>query len=479
MVIQSEGASPTSYSTRYLDRTKMNNALSSALSFGASYAEIRLMAETTSSVRLKDGQLEHAIPGQEIGATLRILADGAWGVHSTTDVSNIPNEIESTVRLAKAVAARRPSSSNPIQLAEIPIHQDEIHWKSKKDVRNTDLDTKLSMLDNIHQSANDDERILSVSCGWSDEHLHTELLTSEGMDRTWSFQRSMVNGMVTARDGGDPVSYRMRHGGEGGLELIESCDLETLGGDARIAALRLLKAERSPSGKLPLIADRDLTGVYIHEALGHPCEADLVAAGDSCLDGKLGQKIGNDIVTVVDDPTLRGGYGAYPIDDEGLDTREKTLIKNGVLTDYLNHRETAHHFGLEPNAGARAQDGLHHPLVRMSNTMIMGGNFNGIDELMEDIEYGVYACGSRGGQVDTGRGSFQFAAQEAYLIENGEITTPLRDVSVSGLTLQILNDVDGLTKDAKLASPGFCGKGQTVPVGDGGPIMRIREALVG
>ena len=102
-----------------------------------------------------------------------------------------------------------------------------------------------------------------------------------------------------------------------------------------------------------------------------------------------------------------------------------------------------------------------------------------IDELAEDIQYGVYACGSRGGQVDTGRGSFQFAAQEAYLIENGEITTPLRDVSVSGLTLQILNDVDGLTKDAKLASPGFCGKGQTVPVGDGGPIMRIREALVG
>ncbi|MEC7113306.1 MAG: metallopeptidase TldD-related protein, partial [Candidatus Thermoplasmatota archaeon] len=137
------------------------------------------------------------------------------------------------------------------------------------------------------------------------------------------------------------------------------------------------------------------------------------------------------------------------------------------------------HFGIEPNAGARAQDGLHHPLVRMSNTMIMGGSYTDIDELAEDIQYGVYACGSRGGQVDTGRGSFQFAAQEAYLIENGEITTPLRDVSVSGLTLQILNDVDGLTKDAKLASPGFCGKGQTVPVGDGGPIMRIREALVG
>jgi TldD protein len=289
----------------------------------------------------------------------------------------------------------------------------------------------------------------------------------------------LINATVTGRDGGDVVSYRTRHGGEGGLEVIESCDLGALGRSAQTATLRLLKAERAPSGKIPLVADRDLTGVYIHEALGHPCEADLVAAGDSCLDGKLGQKIGNDLVTVVDDPTLMGGYGAYPVDDEGVNTREKVLIKNGVLTEYLNHRETAHHFGVDPNGGARAQDGLHHPLVRMSNTMIHGGTHADIDELMEDIQYGVYACGTRGGQVDTGRGSFQFAAQEAWLIENGELTRPLKDVSVSGLTLEILKNVDGLTRDASLASPGFCGKGQTVPVGDGGPVMRISEALVG
>lgn len=138
MVIQSQHAPDHSRSTKYLDRTRMNNALEQAMDFGATYAEIRLMAETTSSVRLKDGQLEHAIPGQEIGATLRILADGAWGVHSTTDISNIPNEIESTVKLARAVAARRPSGSKPIQLAEIPVLQDEIHWRPKKDVRNTD-----------------------------------------------------------------------------------------------------------------------------------------------------------------------------------------------------------------------------------------------------------------------------------------------------------------------------------------------------
>ena len=150
-------------------------------------------------------------------------------------------------------------------------------------------------------------------------------MTTEGMDRVWSFQRSLVHGMVTARRDGEVVSYRTRHGGQGGLEVIHACDLVGLGEAAQRAALRLLDAERSPSGKLPLIADKDLTGVYIHEALGHPCEADLVAAGDSCLDGKLGQKIGNELVTVVDDPTMMVGYGAYPVDDEGVNTREKVL----------------------------------------------------------------------------------------------------------------------------------------------------------
>ncbi|DAC60447.1 MAG TPA: TldD/PmbA family protein [Candidatus Poseidoniaceae archaeon] len=464
---------------KYLDVDKINKSLDKVTTDGAAYAEVRLVAYTDYSATIRDRKLERAIPGQEIGATIRVLADGAWGVHSTTDIASLEQQMGPTLKLAQSVAARRSSNDRPISLAEVPIIEDSLHWKPKKDVRNTDLADRLELMNLLSDSASGHENVVSVTCGWHDEHIHTEFLSSEGMNRTWSFQRSLINGMVTARDGSDVVSYRTRFGGEGGLELIESCDINQLGIDAKTSALRLLKAERAPSGKLPLIADRDLTGVYIHEALGHPCEADLVAAGDSCLDGKLGQKIGSDIVTVIDDPTIRGGYGSHPIDDEGLDTTEKLLIKNGVLTEYLNHRETAAHFDIKPNAGARAQDGLHHPLVRMSNTLIHGGTHTDLDELVEDLEYGVYACGSRGGQVDTGRGSFQFAAQEAWLIENGEITAPLKDVSVSGLTLQILNNVDGLTKESKLAAPGFCGKGQTVPVGDGGPIMRISEALVG
>ena len=464
---------------RLLDEDKINSAIQQASKLGADYTEVRLVSETTNIASLKDGKLERAIPGQEIGVTMRILADGAWGIHSTSDIDSIIHQVEPTLKLAKAVAARRPRSMEGVGLADIPVIEDELHWKSAKDVRDTDLDKRIELMLAVDNEAKDDDKIVATSTGWFDEHIHTELITSEGMNRIWSFQRSLINGMVTARDGGDVISYRMRHGGEGGLDFIESCDLGEMGRNARISAMRLLKAERAPSGWMPLVADKDLTGVYIHEALGHPCEADLVAAGDSCLDGKLGQQIGSDICTVVDDPTMRGGYGCYPIDDEGVDTRPKELIVNGVLTEYLNHRETAHKYNIEPNGGARAQDGLHHPLVRMSNTVIQGGSHRDLDELIEDIEFGIYACGSRGGQVDTGRGSFQFAAQEAWMIENGSLSKPVRDISISGMTLQILKDVNGLTRKAELAAPGFCGKGQTVPVGDGGPTMRISKALVG
>jgi TldD protein len=133
---------------------------------------------------------------------------------------------------------------------------------------------------------------------------------------------------------------------------------------------------------------------------------------------------------------------------------------------------------MRSNGGARAESYAVRPLVRMSNTFIEKGDYS-FEEIIEDIDRGIYAKGTRGGQVDTAKGSFQFSAQEAFLIEKGKITMPLRDVSLSGMTLQILKNIDAVGKDFILGDPGFCGKGQLVPVGDGGPHIRIKEAVVG
>ena len=142
------------------------------------------------------------------------------------------------------------------------------------------------------------------------------------------------------------------------------------------------------------------------------------------------------------------------------------------------NRETAGALNMEPNGSARAESYGSRPLVRMSNTMLVGGDAS-FEELLEDVKHGIYAKGTRGGQVDTAKGSFLFNAQEAFLIENGKITHPLRDVSISGMTLDTLKAISIVGRDEKFGSPGYCGKGQMVPVGDGGPHILIDEAVVG
>ena len=171
---QTDGHHPTV--GRYLDQDKVRKALDAARSFGASYAEVRVVALTESTVAMRDGVLEKAIPGQELGMTLRVLADGAWGVHSTTDLASLPDQIESTTRLAKAVAKRRSAGERPKALAEVPIIQDETHWRSKLDVRNTELDQKMELMNDIYRGASGHDDIVSVRTGWSDEHIHTELI---------------------------------------------------------------------------------------------------------------------------------------------------------------------------------------------------------------------------------------------------------------------------------------------------------------
>jgi TldD protein len=226
------------------------------------------------------------------------------------------------------------------------------------------------------------------------------------------------------------------------------------------------------------IVDPDMTGVLVHEAFGHASEADLVLAGESILDGRLGEKLGADGVTIFDDPGMDGGFGSFPYDDEGVPGTRKVLMEDGVLTSFIHSRETAGRLGQEPNGAARAQDHSSRPLVRMSNTCMEAGDMSQ-EEIFETVKEGIYLKGTRGGEVDPAKGTFQFGAQEAFLVENGEVSRPLRDVALMGSILETLLNVDGIGKDFTLASPGFCGKGQTVPVCDGGPHVRFLDAVVG
>ena len=266
-------------------------------------------------------------------------------------------------------------------------------------------------------------------------------------------------------------------GGTKGYEILKNADIESFGRKIGEKATDLLDATPAPSGRFDIIADNLLTGVFIHEAVGHATEADLMLIDDSVLKDKMNTKIGSDIVNIFDDASNKDAFGYYPYDIEGVKTSKNQLVKNGELVSMLSSRETAAKFGRRSSGNARSAIS-DQPIVRMSNTYLAPGDMS-FEELLEDIKDGIYLKGSRGGQVDTGKGNFQFNATEAYKIENGELKDHYRDVSLSGNILETLMGVDAIGSDFKL-SVGFCGKdGQTAPVGDGGPHTKILNAMVG
>jgi len=224
------------------------------------------------------------------------------------------------------------------------------------------------------------------------------------------------------------------------------------------------------------VLDPELAGVFAHEAVGHASEADLIQEGSSVLGGKIGERIGDPVVTIVDDPSLPE-FGFEPLDAEGSMVGRTEIIKNGVVQAFLHSRETLAAVGHGHAGNARAMAG-EPPQVRMSNTYIENGD-SSLDELIAECRSGILLKGTRGGQVDTGRGIFQFNAEYGYMIEHGEVGAMVRDVSLSGEILHTLHSISLCARDREMHQ-GFCGKGgQSVPVSDGAPHVYLMNAVVG
>ncbi|HIE22840.1 MAG TPA: TldD/PmbA family protein, partial [Candidatus Korarchaeota archaeon] len=228
-------------------------------------------------------------------------------------------------------------------------------------------------------------------------------------------------------------------------------------------------------GRFPAVIGTNIVGVLAHEALGHLCEADLTLAG-SVIMGKLGQKIASEEVTIYDDALMEEGFGYIKYDDEGVPGRKTVLIEKGVLVGLMHDRETAAKMGVEPTGNARAQDFRVPPIIRMRNTCFERGDYS-FEELLDGIKFGYYLEAFRGGQANLD-GTFTVGVQSAFEIVNGEIGEPVRNLGISGNTLETLMMVDACGKDFGLEC-GRCGKGQSAFISSGGPHLRVKEITIG
>lgn len=433
------------------------------------YIDIRAGMSNNTSILMKDGDVDEINTGMSLGARIRVLKNGAWGFAYTTDLSKLNKITDTAIQLSDSL-------KGDVELSESEIIKDKVAVDVKIPFKDISIDEKKEIMKEANDAATID-KVNSTTVSYADGELDEIFMNSEGSQIQMKTSRLRMALNASATDGEIIQFGHGSLGGVKGFELITDADIEEFGRKIGEKAVRLLDAEAAPSGKFPVIADPELTGVLIHEALGHAVEGDLILQNDSILKDKMGETIASDIVNIFDDASRKDGFGYYPYDVEGVKTKPNQLVKDGKLISLLNSRETAAKLGMTSSGNARSiiSD---QPIVRMSNTYLQPGD-NKFEELIEDIPDGIYLKGSRGGQVDTGKGIFQFNAAEGYLIKNGEIATPLRDVSLSGNILETLKNIDAIGNDFKL-SVGFCGKdGQTAPVGDGGPHTRILDALVG
>jgi len=432
------------------------------------YADIRVSDSQNTSITMKDGKIQEIRSGSDFGSAIRILKDGAWGSAFTTDLTRMDEMIDTALKLSSAL-------KSDVELAEVQPQVDNVKLKAKIRPADVPIEEKKGIMTEANHAATI-PKIVSTTVSYVDAEGRNIFLSTEGASITT--EESRVGMFLNAVASSENI-IQFGHtstGGARGFEVLKNEDIEKFGRKAAEKAVRLLDAGSPPSGRFPVVMDCELSGVFIHEALGHASEADLILQNDSILKDKMGTQIGSSLVTIIDDASM-DAFGYYPYDAEGVKTAENVLVKNGELVSLLSSRETASKLGISSSGNARSKVG-DQPIVRMSNTYLKPGNLE-FEELIEDINDGIYLKGSRGGQVDTGKGIFQFNAAESFKIENGELKDPLRDVSLSGNILEILNHVDGLGKDFKMGV-GFCGKaGQAAPVGDGGPHVRVSEATVG
>jgi TldD protein len=432
------------------------------------FYDLRILKGSRTRIVLDNGKLEEISEAPFQGAAVRALSGGAWGFVTTDSIDGLDDRID----LAKRIA-RKINRLEDLLLAEAPAGK-SVHIGVKKNPQDLSLEEKVELLKEIENAANV-SGVSSTQAVYSEVELTANYRSSEGLDLESEMTRmAFYIGAIASKNGLFQGSGEGRSG-VGGLELFDKENPVELARKVGQTAVALLDADVPKGGSFPVVLDQELAGVFVHEAVGHATEADIILEGGSCLEGRLGQKIGSEMVTVIDDPSLmQNGY--YPFDDEGSMAQETVLVKDGILNAYLHSRETAGRMGGVPR-NARAQ-GTDRPVVRMSNTYIANGDWK-LEEIMEELGDGVYLVGSRGGQVNTAEGVFQFNAKRGYLIEKGQKTKLLRDVSLSGKILEIMQDIRAVGNDLKFNS-GRCGKaGQLVPVSDGSPHLLIDKATVG
>lgn len=437
------------------------------------YLAIRLEESEDTNILLRGNRVETLSEAVAIGGQVRACYRGGWGFASFNHLGALAERIE------EAVSAARLVGTEETILAPIAIVQAECHLPlSGTDPRQIPLAEKKQLCDHYASVLRQvDDRIATVSVRYGDSAQRMILITSEGTLIEQSWVDMEMRFAATARNGETVQTGRETTGSRRAYE-----DLLGLDQQVRSAAQRAVDALVLPPVKgntYTVVIDPILTGLFVHEAFGHLSEADMAYENPDLLEVMtIGRRFGPPELQIFDGAAPVGHRGSYQYDDEGTPATTTQLIRDGELVGRLHSRETAGKLGETPTGNARCLNYHYPPIVRMTNTWIESGK-TPVADLCGDIEEGVYARNWLGGM--TNGEMFTFSAGEAWMIRKGKIAEPVRDVTLSGNVFKTLADIEAIGNDFYWDESGGCGKGGQggLPVGCGGPSLRIRNVVVG
>ncbi len=450
--------------------------LAAALSAGGDYADLYFEYLTATSISVDESLVKSASQGISAGCGVRVVSGERTGYAYTDDLA--PERILQAARTAAVIASgpakspiislKRGSGRNLYPLLVPPVE--------------AEITEKLALVMGADRAARAyDARIKEVRVGYSDELRRILVIGSDGSFAEDAQPLARLNVLCIARSNGQSAKGSGGGGGRVALDFFRTEKTpEHFAHEAARQAIIQLDARDAPAGEMEVVLGPGWPGILLHEAIGHGLEADFNRKGTSAFAGRMGMRVASDQCTVVDNGTLPSRRGSLNVDDEGNPTQDTMLIEKGILKGYLSDKLSARIMGIANTGNGRRESYEHIPLPRMTNTYMLPGQ-DSPEDIIRSVKRGVFAVNFGGGQVDITSGKFVFTASEAYLVENGQITAPLRNCTLIGNGPDVLTRVSMVGNDLRLdEGVGTCGKdGQSVPVGVGIPTIKVDRITVG
>ncbi len=453
----------------------MQKVISEAMSKGGNYADLFFEHKISNSMGLEDGKVNRAYSNVDYGVGIRVLKGDQTGYaySETIDTEAMLN----AARMAANIA------NSPKQFKSDAIHEKAPadYYKISRKWENVSVKDKVPFVQKINDKVFElDEKVIKANAFLTDETSYVLFYNSEGR-LTYDY-RPLVNfGVVCIMQRGDQIenSYSARSYRKG-FEWLSDDLVDMLAQDVIDKTNILFDATKPKAGEMPVVLGAGGSGILLHEAIGHTFEADFNRKGTSIFSDKMGKSVAKSFINIIDDGTLENNRGAINIDDEGNEVKKTYLVKDGILNSYIHDRISAQHYGLEPTGNGRRQSFRHIPIPRMRSTYMEPGPHSR-EEILENVDYGVYVDNFSNGQVKIGAGDFTFFVKSGYLIEKGKLTQPIKDINIIGNGPEALADISMAANDYLLDNGTWmCGKdGQSIPVTMGLPTVLVKKLTVG